>query len=52
MAKLKTALCDVLGIEHPIIQAGMGWGTASPIVAQGGEEDLMDIRVAGNRQTG
>ena len=33
MTKLKTALCDVLGIEHPIIQAGMGWdsrGSTTP----------------------
>ena len=33
MAILKTALCDVLDIEHPIIQAGMGWdsrGSTTP----------------------
>ena len=33
MTKLKTSLCDVLGIEHPIIQAGMGWdsrGSTTP----------------------
>ena len=33
MAKLKTPLCDVLGIEHPVIQAGMGWdsrGSTTP----------------------
>jgi nitronate monooxygenase len=31
--KLKTPLCDLLGIEHPVIQAGMGWdkqGTTTP----------------------
>lgn len=31
--KLRTPLCDLLGIEHPIIQAGMAWdrrGSTSP----------------------
>ncbi len=31
--KLRTELCDVLGIEYPIIQAGMGWdrlGSTTP----------------------
>jgi NAD(P)H-dependent flavin oxidoreductase YrpB (nitropropane dioxygenase family) len=31
--KLHTPLCDILGIEHPIIQAGMGWdkhGSTTP----------------------
>ena len=31
--KLRTSLCEVLGIEHPIIQAGMGWdklGSTTP----------------------
>jgi NAD(P)H-dependent flavin oxidoreductase YrpB (nitropropane dioxygenase family) len=31
--KLRTDLCDVLGIEYPIIQAGMGWdrlGSTTP----------------------
>jgi nitronate monooxygenase len=33
MAKLHTQLCDVLGIDHPVIQAGMGWdsrGSTTP----------------------
>ncbi|MBI2361504.1 MAG: nitronate monooxygenase [Deltaproteobacteria bacterium] len=33
MMKLKTTLCDVLGIQYPIIQAGMGWdkqGSTTP----------------------
>src|SRR5215510_12992459 len=29
MLELRTALCDVLGIEHPILQSGMG-GVAGP----------------------
>jgi nitronate monooxygenase len=29
MARLRTALCDLLGIEYPIVQSGMG-GTAGP----------------------
>jgi nitronate monooxygenase len=29
MARLHTALCDLLGIEYPIVQSGMG-GTAGP----------------------
>jgi nitronate monooxygenase len=31
--RLRTPLCDLLGIEHPIIQAGMGWdsrGSTTP----------------------
>ena len=24
-ARLHTRLCDLLGIEYPIIQTGMGW---------------------------
>lgn len=31
--KLKTRLCDILGIDYPIIQAGMGWdelGSCTP----------------------
>ncbi|MBI3001739.1 MAG: nitronate monooxygenase [Deltaproteobacteria bacterium] len=31
--KLKTPLCDVLGIQYPVIQAGMGWdkqGSTTP----------------------
>jgi NAD(P)H-dependent flavin oxidoreductase YrpB (nitropropane dioxygenase family) len=31
--KLRTPLCDLLGLEHPIIQAGMGWdkrGSTTP----------------------
>lgn len=33
MTRLKTPLCELLGIEHPIIQAGMGWdsrGSTTP----------------------
>ena len=30
---LRTALCDLLGIEHPIIQAGMGEFTSAELVA-------------------
>jgi NAD(P)H-dependent flavin oxidoreductase YrpB (nitropropane dioxygenase family) len=25
MSRLHTPLCRLLGIEHPVIQAGMGW---------------------------
>ena len=31
---LKTAICDLFGIEHPIIQGGMAWlGTAELVSA-------------------
>ncbi|MBM3946901.1 MAG: hypothetical protein FJ315_05820 [SAR202 cluster bacterium] len=29
---LRTALCNLLGIEHPVIQEGMGVFTAAPLV--------------------
>jgi enoyl-[acyl-carrier protein] reductase II len=30
---LRTSLCDLLGIEYPIIQAGMGEFTSAELVA-------------------
>ncbi|GAC1314288.1 MAG: nitronate monooxygenase [Acidimicrobiales bacterium] len=30
---LRTALCDLVGIEHPIVQTGMGWVAYPPLVA-------------------
>ncbi|MBI4744885.1 MAG: enoyl-[acyl-carrier-protein] reductase FabK [Actinobacteria bacterium] len=31
--KLKTELCDLLGIEHPIIQGGMAWVSTAELVS-------------------
>ncbi len=30
---MRTKLCDLLGIEHPIVQAGMGSFTSPELVA-------------------
>ena len=30
---LRTRICDLLGIEHPIVLGGMGSGTSPPLVA-------------------
>ena len=30
---LRTALCDLVGIDHPIVQTGMGWVAYPPLVA-------------------
>lgn len=33
MSKLKTALCELLNIEYPILQAGMGGVAFGPLAA-------------------
>lgn len=45
---LKTALCDLLGIEHPILQGGMAWVSTPPLVAAVSEAGALGILGAGN----
>ncbi len=32
-AALRTALCDLVGVEHPIVQTGMGWVSGARLTA-------------------
>jgi len=50
MAKLHTRLCDVLGIDHPVIQAGMGWdsrGSTTPPALVAGVSNAGGLGVIG-----
>ena len=33
MMKLRTPLTELIGIEHPVVQTGMGWGAGARLVA-------------------
>ena len=33
MTKLKTPLTELVGIEHPVVQTGMGWVAGARLVA-------------------
>ena len=50
MNTLRTPLCDLLGIEHPIIQAGMGQVAGPELVAEVSEAGALGI-IAGLRLT-
>ena len=38
---LRTRICDLLGIEHPVVLGGMGGGTSPRLV---GEEGFHEFR--------
>src|SRR3990172_12550187 len=55
---VKTAICDLLGIDYPIIQGGMAWVSTAPLVAAvsnggglgiigcgGMEPDMLEIQI-------
>jgi len=48
---LKTHLCDLLGIEYPIIQAGMGIFTSAELVAAVSDAGSLGSLGAGSRTT-
>ncbi len=45
---IRTALCDLLGIDHPIIQGGMAWVSTAELVAAVSEAGGLGILGAGN----
>ncbi len=45
---IKTPLCDLLGIDHPIVQGGMAWVSTPPLVIAVSEAGALGILGAGN----
>jgi len=45
---IKTALSELLGIEHPIVQGGMAWVSTADLVAAVSEAGGLGILAAGN----
>jgi len=45
---IKTALSELLGIEHPIVQGGMAWVSTAELVATVSEAGGLGILAAGN----
>ncbi|MDP9092340.1 MAG: nitronate monooxygenase [Actinomycetota bacterium] len=43
MSRLRTALTDLVGVEHPIVQTGMGWVAGSRLVAATAEAGALGI---------
>lgn len=46
---IRTALCDLLGIEHPILQGGMAWAATAELVAAVSNAGGLGIIGAGNQ---
>ena len=45
---IRTVLCDMLGIEHPIVQGGMAWVATAELVAAVSEAGAFGILGGGN----
>ncbi|HIC96030.1 TPA: enoyl-[acyl-carrier-protein] reductase FabK, partial [Candidatus Bipolaricaulota bacterium] len=45
---LRTPLCDLLGIKHPIIQGGMAWVATAELVSAVSEAGGLGVLGAGN----
>jgi enoyl-[acyl-carrier protein] reductase II len=45
---IRTVLCDMLGIEHPIIQGGMAWVSNADLVVAVSEAGALGVLGAGN----
>ncbi len=45
---LRTALCDLLGVEYPIIQGGMAWLATAELAAAVSEAGGLGIVGTGN----
>ena len=45
---IKTPLCEMLGIEHPILQGGMAWAASAELVAAVSNAGCLGIFGAGN----
>jgi len=48
---IKTPLCDLLGIDHPIVQGGMAWVSTPELVVAVSEAGALGILGAGNAPT-
>ena len=59
---LKTEICDLFGIEYPVIQGGMAWVSTAPLVAAvsnagglgiigcgGMEPDMLEVQIRETR---
>jgi len=47
---IKTSLCDLLGIEHPIIQGGMAWISDASLAAAVSEAGGLGVIAGGNAE--
>jgi enoyl-[acyl-carrier protein] reductase II len=45
---IRTSLCDLLGIDHPIVQGGMAWVSTPELVVAVSEASALGILGAGN----
>ncbi|MBS4026197.1 MAG: nitronate monooxygenase, partial [Clostridia bacterium] len=45
---MRTIICDLLGIEYPIIQGGMAWVSTGELAAAVSEAGGLGIIAAGN----
>ncbi len=45
---IRTSICDLLGIEHPILQGGMAWVATAELVSAVSEAGALGILGAGN----
>ncbi|MGD8489225.1 MAG: nitronate monooxygenase, partial [Anaerolineae bacterium] len=47
---IKTSLCELLGIEHPIVQGGMAWAATPELAAAVSNAGGLGILGAGNHE--
>lgn len=52
MARIRTPICERLGIEHPVFQAGMGWVARADLVAAVSEAGGLGVVGAGSTMDG
>ena len=52
MARIRTPICERLGIEHPVFQAGMGWVAGADLAAAVSEAGGLGVVGAGSTMDG
>ena len=52
MARIRTPICERLGIEHPVFQAGMGWVARADLAAAVSEAGGLGVIGAGSTMDG
>ncbi len=52
MAQIRTPICERLGIEHPVFQAGMGWVARADLAAAVSEAGGLGVIGAGSNMDG
>ncbi len=52
MARIRTPICEQLGIEHPVFQAGMGWVARADLAAAVSEAGGLGVVGAGSTMDG